>query len=48
MAYLNLDPDYFEHPKTRRLVGLLGIGAESPALKTLVSLCEIPCRDRFV
>lgn len=24
MPYLNLDPNYFEHPKTRRLVGLLG------------------------
>ena len=24
MPYLNLDPHYFEHPKTRRLVGLLG------------------------
>jgi hypothetical protein len=28
MAYLNLDPDYFEHPKTRRLVGLLGPKSE--------------------
>lgn len=28
MAYLNLDPDYFEHPKTMRLIGLLGRGAE--------------------
>lgn len=26
MAYLNLDLDYFDHPKTRRLVGLLGRG----------------------
>ena len=24
MAYLNFDPNYFEHPKTRRLVGLTG------------------------
>ena len=24
MPYLNLDPNYFDHPKTRRLVGLLG------------------------
>jgi len=31
MPYLNLDLDYFEHPKTRRLVGLLGNGsAEIP------------------
>lgn len=27
MAYLNLDLDYFDHPKTKRLVGLLGRGA---------------------
>lgn len=29
MPTLNLDLDYFEHPKTKRLVGLLGRGAES-------------------
>jgi hypothetical protein len=28
MPNLNLDLDYFEHPKIRRLVGLLGRGAE--------------------
>lgn len=28
MIYLNLDLDYFTHPKTVRLVGLLGKGAE--------------------
>lgn len=28
MSYLNLDLDYFSHPKTVRLVGLLGRGAE--------------------
>lgn len=28
MSNLNLDLDYFEHPKIRRLVGLLGRGAE--------------------
>lgn len=28
MASLNLDMDYFGHPKTKRLVGLLGRGAE--------------------
>lgn len=33
MAYLNLDPDYFEHPKTKRLIGLLGKGAESYPIK---------------
>lgn len=33
MAYLNLDPNYFEHPKTKRLLGLLGKGAESLPIK---------------
>lgn len=28
MSYLNLDLDYFDHPKTKRLIGLLGRGAE--------------------
>lgn len=28
MPYLNLDLDYFDHPKTRRLIGLLGKGSE--------------------
>lgn len=28
MADLNLSPDYFQHPKTRRLVGLLGNGSD--------------------
>ncbi len=28
MASINLDLDYFSHPKTRRLIGLLGRGAE--------------------
>ena len=27
MAFLNLDLDYFDHPKTKRLIGLLGRGA---------------------
>ena len=31
MAYLNLDLDYFDHPKTLRMIGLLGeVGAEIP------------------
>lgn len=33
MPYLNLDLDYFEHPKTRRLVGLLGRGSEAFPLR---------------
>ena len=28
MPYLNLDLDFFEHPKTKRLIGLLGKGSE--------------------
>lgn len=28
MPSLNLDVDYFDHPKTKRLIGLLGRGAE--------------------
>lgn len=28
MPYLNLDLDYFDHPKTKRLVGLLGRGSD--------------------
>jgi 5-methylcytosine-specific restriction endonuclease McrA len=33
MPYLNLDLDFFEHPKTKRLVGLLGKGAEVLPIK---------------
>ena len=29
MSYVNLDPDYFSHPKTVRLTGLLGRNAEA-------------------
>ncbi len=38
MPSLNLDLDYFDHPKTRRLVGLLGRGAEVLPIK-LWSYC---------
>jgi hypothetical protein len=38
MPYLNLDLDYFSHPKTKRLIGLLGRGAEVLPLK-LWSYC---------
>jgi hypothetical protein len=34
MADLNLDTNYFDHPKTIRLVGLLGRGAEVLPLRT--------------
>jgi len=33
MPDLNLDLDYFEHPKTKRLIGLLGKGAEVLPIK---------------
>lgn len=33
MPYLNLDLDYFSHPKTRRLIGLLGRGSEALPLR---------------
>lgn len=33
MPYLNVDLDFFEHPKTKRLVGLLGRGAEVIPIK---------------
>jgi hypothetical protein len=33
MPALNLDLDYFDHPKTKRLVGLLGRGAEVLPIK---------------
>ncbi len=33
MPYLNLDLDYFTHPKTMRLIGLLGKGSEVLPIK---------------
>ena len=33
MPYLNLDLDYFNHPKTSRLIGLLGKGSEVLPIK---------------
>jgi hypothetical protein len=36
MAYLNLDIDYFDHPKTKHLVHLLGKGSEVLPLKLWV------------
>src|SRR4051812_1225837 len=38
MAYLNLDLDYFEHRKTKRLIGRLGKGVEVLPLR-LWSYC---------
>lgn len=33
MPYLNLDPNYFDHPKTRRLIGILGPMADVMPLR---------------
>ncbi len=33
MPYLNLDLDFFQHPKTKRLIGILGPGAELIPIK---------------
>ena len=33
MAYLNLDMDYFDHPKTLQLVAILGNGADTLPLR---------------
>lgn len=33
MSYLNLDFDFFDHPKTRRLRGIVGHGAETYILR---------------
>jgi hypothetical protein len=33
LIYINVDPDYPDHPKTKRLVGLLGRGAEILPIK---------------
>lgn len=38
MQFLNVDINYFDHPKTRRLVGLLGRGADVLPIK-LWSYC---------
>ncbi len=42
MAYLNVSPDFFGHPKTRRLEGLLGKGADVLPIR-LWSYCSKYC-----
>jgi hypothetical protein len=45
MPNLNLDVDYFDHPKTKRLVGLLGRGADVLPIR-LWSYCgKFHCED---
>ncbi len=49
MAYANLDLDYFEHRKTKRLIGLLGRGAEILPIRLWVYCGKFHCEDgRFV
>lgn len=45
MPYLNVDPDYFTHPKTVRLIGLLGRGAEVLPLKLWAYVSKHHCGD---
>ncbi len=45
MPYLNLDPNYFEHPKTRRLVGLLGPMSDVLPLRLWAYCAKIHPRD---
>lgn len=45
MADLNLELDYFDHPKTRRLVGLLGRGSEVLPLRLWCYCGKFHCAD---
>ncbi len=45
MPYLNLDLDYFDHPKTKRLIGLLGRGAEVLPLRLWAYCGKHHCAD---
>ena len=45
MPYLNLDLDYFNHPKTRRLIGLLGKGSEVIPIKIWAYVGKYHARD---
>lgn len=45
MPHLNLDLDYFEHYKTKRLVGLLGRGAEVLPIKLWRYCGKFHCED---
>jgi hypothetical protein len=45
MPHLNLDLDYFEHRKTKRLVGLLGRGAEVLPVKLWRYCGKYHCED---
>lgn len=45
MPFLNLDLDYFEHPKTTQLVGLLGRGSEVYPLRLWVYVGKFHSSD---
>ena len=45
MPYLNLDFDYFEHPKTLRMVALLGPGGESVPLRLWAKVGKFYAKD---
>lgn len=45
MAYLNLHLDYFDHPKTKRLIGLLGKGAEVIPIRVWAYCGKYHARD---
>ena len=45
MPYLNLDLDYFDHPKTRRLIGLLGKGSEVIPIRVWAYVGKYHARD---
>lgn len=45
MAFLNLDFDYFDHPKTTRLVGLLGHGSEILPIRLWTHIAKFHAKD---
>lgn len=45
MPYLNLDLGFLRHPKTKRLVGLLGRGAEVLLIRLWIHCGEFHCED---
>lgn len=45
MPFLNLDFDYFDHPKTTRLIGLLGHGSEILPIRLWTYLAKFHASD---
>lgn len=48
MAYLNLDPDYFDHPKTLLLVALLGSGSDVLPLRLWAYCSKFSPKDGVI